>query len=72
MAVKPGVKAIRCAACQLQICKSRDEPPHANLTEVTPESPHDGNSVSYLCKSCGVTIIRSADLTKPGWSSPRR
>ena len=66
-----GVKAIRCAACQLQVCKSRDESPHAKLSETTSVHARDGQSSAYLCQTCGVTMIRSADLSKPGWSSQR-
>jgi hypothetical protein len=71
MAIASSLKAIRCAACQLQLCKSRDEPPHSKLTETTQVNMRDGRSGAYLCQTCGVTMIRSADLAKPGWSSQR-
>jgi hypothetical protein len=72
MAAVSGVKTVRCAACQLQLCKSRDEPPHANLTETTRDKTRDGQSVGYLCQTCGITMLRSADMGKPGWSSLRQ
>jgi hypothetical protein len=72
MLLAPSVKTARCAACQLQLCKSRDEPPHSSLSEVTRDNGRDGLSVNYLCQNCGVTMIRSADLAEPGWSSLRR
>jgi len=67
----PTKRINRCAACQLQICKSRDQPPHSRLTEVTRENTLGGQVVVYLCESCGVSMMRSADMGKPGWSSVR-
>jgi len=71
MALASGMKAIRCAACQLQLCKSRDEPPHAKLSEVSRDNARDPQAINYLCQTCGVTMLRSADLGRPGWSSLR-
>ena len=61
-------RSMRCAACQLQLCKSRSEPPHAALREVT----RDKQAISYLCQTCGVTLTCDSDLAKPGWVSQRK
>ena len=71
MTLAPGVKEIRCTACQLQLCKSRDEQPHSNLSEVTRDDIPDGQSASYLCQTCGVRLVRSADMARAGWSIQR-
>jgi hypothetical protein len=62
------VKA-RCPACQLQICKSRFEPPHAGLKEL--ERDQVKNSAVYSCESCNVSLVWSGDFSRPGWSQAR-
>lgn len=59
--------AARCPACQLQLCKSRVQGPHALLTEVKSDESSGGRETSFTCQTCGVTLINSADLGKPGW-----
>jgi hypothetical protein len=59
--------ASRCPACQLQICKSRVQPPHALLTEVKSDESSHGRETFYNCQTCGITLINSSDLGKPGW-----
>ncbi len=59
--------ASRCPACQLQICKSRIQPPHAQLTEVKSDESSRGRETYFNCQSCGITLINSSDLGKPGW-----
>ncbi|MHB1204181.1 MAG: hypothetical protein ACYCZX_01330 [Rhodospirillaceae bacterium] len=72
-----GQNAIRqrCAACQLQLCKSRGEPPHAALKEgavkVTGGKFAGGDTV-YVCDTCGTTLVRSDDPGKAGWSQRRQ
>ena len=61
----------RCAACQLQLCKSRQEPPHAALKEVSREGMNQ-QRVGFNCQTCGAILIRSSDLSAPGWSQQRR
>lgn len=62
--------AARCGACQLQLCKSRDESPHARLRE----SAGDGaaRQTVYRCEDCGATLIHSHDTAAAGWALPRR
>lgn len=60
---------VRCRACQLQLCKSRQEAPHANLTETLRD---DGaRSAHYECRACGTILLCSRDMGRPGWSIPR-
>lgn len=63
-----GGTAARCAACQLQLCKSRDENPHAQLRE----DARDASSTVYRCEACGGTLVRSRDPASAGWAVPRR
>ncbi len=60
----------RCAACQLQLCKSRDERPHAALAEVS-HNDTSRLSVGFRCQTCGTVLVRSQDMGKPGWSHQR-
>lgn len=60
----------RCAACQLQLCKSRDEGPHAQLKEIRREEL--SQSTVYGCGTCGTTLTRSADVSRPGWAQQSR
>jgi hypothetical protein len=64
------MKRPRCAACQLQLCKSRDEPPHAALTEIGRDQLM-GARHSYTCGTCGATLASSSDMSKPGWEIAR-
>ena len=59
--------ALRCPACQLQLCKSRAQAPHALLTEVKSDESARGRETHFNCQTCGVTLINSSDLGKPGW-----
>ncbi len=59
--------AVRCPACQLQICKSRVQAPHAALTEVKTDESHRGRETFFSCQTCGITLINSTDLAKQGW-----
>lgn len=59
----------RCRACQLQLCKSRREAPHAALIETLRDDA--GGFVRYGCQSCGLSLCRSGDLSLPGWSVAR-
>ncbi|MBY0509736.1 MAG: hypothetical protein K2P94_06245 [Rhodospirillaceae bacterium] len=59
--------AVRCRACQLQICKSRVQGPHAGLTEVKTDESHPGRETFFSCQACGITLINSTDLAKQGW-----
>jgi hypothetical protein len=69
------MKQPRCAACQLQLCKSRDESPHAALTEIggapVTGGKFAGGRHSYTCGTCGVTLACSSDMSKPGWELVR-
>jgi len=59
----------RCAACQLQLCKSREERPHAALTEMPGDALQ--RDTAYSCQTCGCILVRSSDATRPGWSHHR-
>ena len=60
---------VRCPACQLQICKSRNASPHAALQE---KSRDEANSTAvFACEKCGVTLVWSGDMKSPGWSQRR-
>ncbi len=63
--------APRCRACQLQLCKSRSEPPHAALTESKTDGVMRGAERHFTCKTCNATMINSSDLAKPGWRHHR-
>jgi hypothetical protein len=51
----------------LQICKSRVQPPHAQLNEVKVDESSRGRETYFSCQTCGITLINSSDLGKPGW-----
>jgi hypothetical protein len=59
----------RCRACQLQLCKSRKEAPHAALKETLRDEI--GRFVRYGCDTCGTELICSENLGVPGWSVGR-
>ena len=68
--------APRCPACQLQLCKSRDEPPHAALKEMEasagPTVKFGGTrDILYLCQTCGTVLVRSTDMAEAGWRQRR-
>lgn len=60
---------VRCAACQLQICKSRLEPPHGALQQ-TARDEH-ANSKTFACDNCHVSLVWCGDTRSPGWSQQR-
>ncbi len=68
---------VRCKACQLQLCKGRGERPHAALVAnaVAQVSGRDSSrgtaDTSFVCKTCGITMINSTDLSRPGWRQAR-
>jgi len=59
--------APRCPACQLQLCKSRQQRPHALLTEVKSDESSHGRETYFSCQTCGATLVNTSDLRKPGW-----
>lgn len=59
----------RCRACQLQLCKSRTQEPHAALKEISRDEAK--RITVYRCDSCEATLERSADLARPGWTQQR-
>lgn len=59
----------RCSACQLQLCKSRREAPHAALKETLRNELE--RFVRYACQSCGTSLLCSENLSVPGWSVAR-
>jgi hypothetical protein len=68
--VNPSIRAkVRCAACQLQICKSRYEAPHAALQETDRDEAK--GTAAFACDNCGVTLLWSGDMRSPGWSQRR-
>lgn len=68
-ATKDAGPLTRCAACQLQLCKSRAQEPHAGLKEVSRDEGKQ--TVTYLCDNCGATLTRSSNLARPGWAHYR-
>lgn len=60
-----GSAKARCRACQLQLCKGREQLPHAHLTEI--DRNEGDQSTRYTCASCDQTLIRSGDFAKAGW-----
>ena len=66
----------RCPACQLQLCKSRNMPPHAAL-QVSENTVNGARTAlgrqdaQYLCKTCGSILLNSVDMAKPGWRKQR-
>lgn len=71
LALSDSVSApLRCPACQLQLCKGRNESPHAALTKVELSAPGDF-SKRFTCQKCGARMINSRDMTKPGWQHQR-
>ena len=61
----------RCSACQLQLCKSRGEPPHAALKAAEGGGKLSGLDTVYLCGVCSAVMVRSADMAQPGWRQRR-
>jgi hypothetical protein len=59
----------RCPACQLQLCKSRSQLPHAALTEVRTGQDRPNGERQFSCKTCGTTLVNSDDMTIAGWRS---
>lgn len=62
-----------CRACQLQLCKGREEPPHFGL-QVSAEDggtqlrPAQGaGDTAYTCQTCGCSLINSTNRTVAGW-----
>lgn len=68
-ATKDAAPLTRCAACQLQLCKSRTQEPHAGLKEVSRDEGKQ--TVIYRCEGCGATLTRSSSLARPGWAHYR-
>jgi len=64
-------KATRCPACQLQLCKSRHQAPHAALKEISRNDADGALEVTYACGTCEATLISSTDMRKPGWRHER-
>lgn len=62
----------RCPACQLQLCKGRNEPAHAKLTEAATNGASRGPDRHFICQNCAITLINSTDLAKPGWRHHRQ
>ena len=63
-----------CPACQLQLCKGQDEPPHAALKTTDTGAPGDkfsGRETAYVCQTSAATMVRSADRMQPGWRQRR-
>ena len=67
--IKGGGVSTRCRACQLQLCKSRREPPHAALEETSRDEMM--HFVRYECKSCGTKLICSQEFGVSGWAVVR-
>lgn len=64
----------RCSACQLQMCKSRDEPPHPALKAMADgisREKFNRREIVYLCQTCGAVMVHSADVAEPGWHQRR-
>ena len=59
----------RCRACQLQLCKSRSQPPHASLKETSRNAVN--GAVVFQCEACDASLLHTMDLEKPGWSQLR-
>lgn len=59
----------RCPACQLQLCKSRTQEPHAGLKEVSRDEGKQ--TVTYRCDNCSATLTHSFNLARPGWAHYR-
>jgi hypothetical protein len=57
----------RCRACQLQLCKGRNEAPHAALVKIEPVE-QTNLAQHFACQTCKVVLINTTDLRKPGWS----
>jgi len=68
-ATKDAAPLTRCAACQLQLCKSRTQEPHAGLKEGSRDEGKQ--TVTYRCDGCGATLTRSSSLARPGWAHYR-
>ena len=61
----------RCSACQLQLCKSRGEPPHAARKVTEGGGKLGGSDTAYLCGVCSAVMVRSPDLLQSGWRQRR-
>jgi hypothetical protein len=64
-------KAARCAPCQLQLCKSRHQPAHSALKEVSRNDTDGELEVTYTCSTCEANLVSSTDMKKPGWRHDR-
>ena len=66
----------RCAACQLQLCKSRESLPHAGLkvadSNIVPfdKFSRDQHAL-YLCERCSAVLVHSLDTNEAGWRQYR-
>ena len=63
----------RCRACQLQLCKGREEPPHSGLQVIAEDGgtqlrPEQGaGDTAYACQDCGTSLVHSTNRTLAGW-----
>jgi hypothetical protein len=69
-------RVIRCPACQLQICKSRESLPHHALraadSNVIEDDKFDRERHAiYSCQTCEAVLVHSVDLMEPGWRQLR-
>lgn len=64
-------KATRCAPCQLQLCKSRQQAPHGALKEISRNDADGEQEILYTCSMCEATLVSSTDMKKPGWRHDR-
>lgn len=60
----------RCRACQLQLCKSRTQPPHGQLTQ-SDSDERLGRRV-FTCQECNTVLVNSVDPALPGWKTQAR
>lgn len=61
-----------CVACQEQIKKRRDDPPHPKLRVVHAGKEYShiaggGHDTRYICDDCGETVIHSTDKADFAW-----
>jgi ribosomal protein S27E len=69
-------RVIRCHACQLQICKSRESLPHGGLkagdSNVLDTDRFDRTRHAvYACQTCEAVLVQSSDMMEPGWRQLR-
>lgn len=69
-------RVTRCAACQLQICKSRESLPHVSLKAADSNLMEEGKldrtrHAMYLCQTCEAVLIQSSDPMEAGWRQLR-